>query len=146
MYIDTIWQKLWNNEARNKLFETLPNLKESLCNRANTLYRNQESVMTRLRIGHTWITHSDLLKKEDQPFCHACDSPFTVKHFSTECPDLTHIRNKFYTTTDVHTLFREVDFSKITEYLKDLGSVRQDINCDTLGFIHRHDFSIYSLF
>ena len=28
MYIDTIWQKLWNNEARNKLFETLPNLKE----------------------------------------------------------------------------------------------------------------------
>ena len=121
MYIDTIWQKLWNNEARNKLFETLPNLKESLCNRANTLYRNQESVMTRLRIGHTWITHSDLLKKEDQPFCHACDSPFTVKHFSTECPDLTHIRNKFYTTTDVHTLFREVDFSKITEYLKELG-------------------------
>ena len=128
MYIDTIWQKLWNNEARNKLFDTLPNLKESLCNRANTLYCNQESVMARLLIGHTWITHSDLLKKEDQPFCHACDSPFTVKHFSTECPDLTHIRNKFYTTTDVHTLFREVDFSKITEYLKDLGSVRQDIN------------------
>ena len=121
MYIDTIWQELWNNEARNKLFETLLNLKESLCNRANTLYRNQESVVTRLRIGHTWITHSYLLKKEDQLFCHACDSPFTVKHFLIECPDLTHIRNKFYTTTDVHTLFREVDFSKITEYLKELG-------------------------
>ena len=121
MYIDPIWQKLWNNEARNKLFETLPNLKESLCNRANTLYRNQESVMTRLRIGHTWITHSDLLKKEDQPFCHACDSPSTVKHFFNEYPDLTHIRNKFYTTTYVHTLFRAVDFSKITEYLKELG-------------------------
>ena len=114
MYIDTIWQELWNNEARNELFETLPNLKESLCNRANTLYLNQESVMTRLRIGHTWITHSYLLKKEDQPFCHACESPFTVKHFLIECPDLTHIRNKFYTTTDVQTLFREVDFSKIT--------------------------------
>ena len=61
MYINTIWQELWNNEARNKLFETLANLKESLCNRANTLYRKQESVMTRLRIGHTWITHSYLL-------------------------------------------------------------------------------------
>ena len=95
-----------------------PNLKESLCNRANTLYRKQESVMTRLQIGHTWITHSYLLKREDQPFCHACDSPFTVKHFLIECPDL---RNKFYTITDVHTLFREVDFSKITEYLKELG-------------------------
>ena len=120
MYIDTIWQELWNNEARSKLFKTLPNLKESLCNRANTLYRKQESVMTRLRIDHTWITHSYLLKKEDQPFCHVCDSPFTVKHFLIECPDFTHIRNKFY-TTDVHTLFHEVDFSKITEYLKELG-------------------------
>ena len=121
MYIDTIWLELWNNEARNKLFETLPNLKESLCNRANTLYRKQDSVMTGLRIGHTWITHSYLLKKEDQPFCHVCDSPFTVKHVLIECPDVTYIRNKFYTITYVHTLFREVDFSKITEYLKELG-------------------------
>ena len=64
--------------------------------------------------------HSYLLKKEDQPFCHACDSPFTVKHFLIEYPDFTHIRNKFY-TTGVHTLFRVVDFSKITEYLKKLG-------------------------
>ena len=83
MYIDTIWQELWNNEARNKLFETLPSLKESLSNRANTFYR-------KLQISHTWIT----LKKEDQPFCHARDSPFTVKHFLIECPDFTHIRNK----------------------------------------------------
>ena len=77
--------------------------------------------MTRLGIGHTWITHSYMLKKEDQPLCHACDSTFTVKHFLIGCPDFTHIRNKFYTTTDVHTLFLEVDFSKITEYLKELG-------------------------
>ena len=110
MYIDTIWQGLWNNEARNKLFETFRNLKGSLSNRANTIYR-------KLQIGHTWIT----LKKEDQPFCHACDIPFTVKHFLLKCPDFTYIRYKFYTTTDVHTLFRAVDFSKITEYLKELG-------------------------
>ena len=44
-----------------------------------------------------------------------------MKHVLVECPDFTHIRNKFYTTTDVHTFFREVDFSKITEYLKELG-------------------------
>ena len=77
--------------------------------------------MTRLRIGDTRKTHSYLLKKEDQPVCHACDSPFTVKYVLIECPDFTHIRNKFYTKTDVHTLFREVDFSEFTEYLKELG-------------------------
>ena len=31
-YICTAWQALWNNETRNKLYEILPNLKESLCN------------------------------------------------------------------------------------------------------------------
>ena len=119
-YICTAWQALWNNETRNKLYEIRPNLKESLCNTTQPLYRKQETVMTRLRIGHTWITHSYLLKKEDQPFCHACDNPFTVKHILVECSDFTHIRNKYYTTTDVHTLFREVDSSKITEYLKEI--------------------------
>ena len=115
------YQKLWNNETRDKLYEILPNLKESLCNTAQTIYSKQDSVMTRLRVSHTWITHSYLLKKEDQPFCRACHSPFTVEHVLIECPDFTHIRNKFYTTTDVHSLFREIDCSKITEYLKEVG-------------------------
>ena len=119
-YICTAWQALWNDETRNKLYEIRPNLKESLCNTTQPLYRKQETVMTRLRIGHTWITHSYLLKKEDQPFCHACDNPFTVKHVLVECSDFTHIRNKYYTTTDVHTLFREVDSSKIIEFLKEI--------------------------
>ena len=119
-YICTAWQALWNDETRNKLYEIRPNLKESLCNTTQPLYRKQETVMTRLRIGHTWITHSYLLKKEDQPFCHACDNPFTVKHILVECSDFTHIRNKYYTTTDVHTLFREVDSSKIIEFLKEI--------------------------
>ena len=47
-------------------------------------------------------------------------NPFTVKHILVECSDFTYIRNKYYTTTDVHTLFREVDSSKITEYLKEI--------------------------
>ena len=78
------------------------------------------TVMTRLQIGHTWITHSYLLKKEDQPFCHACDNPFTIKHTLVECSDFTYIRNKYYTTTDVYTLFREVNSSKIIEFLKEM--------------------------
>ena len=60
-------------------------------------------------------------KKEDQPVCHVFDNPFTVKHILIECPDFTHIRNKFYTANDVRTLFQEVDSSRIAEYLKELG-------------------------
>ena len=61
-----------------------------------------------------------LLKKEDQSVCHTCDNLFTVTHILIECPDFTHIRNKFY-TTDVCTLFREVGPSRIAECLKEIG-------------------------
>ena len=63
-----------------------------------------------------------MLKNEDQPFCHACHNPFTVKHILVECSDFAHTSNKYYTTTDrdVQTLFREVDSIKITEYLKEI--------------------------
>ena len=56
MYIYTIWQEIWNSETRNKPNEILPDLKEGLYITAGALCRKQESVMTRLRIGHTWIT------------------------------------------------------------------------------------------
>ena len=94
-----------------------------------------------------------LLKKEDQPFCHACDNPFTVKHILVECSDFTHIRNKYYTTTDVHTLFREVDSSKITEYLKEIklfdkikDHVKQDLFINTIfQYMYIHLLYLYKL-
>ena len=58
MYIGTTLQELWNSETRNKLYELLPNLKESLCN------------VTKL-VTHGWCT----LKKEDQPLCLARQLP-----------------------------------------------------------------------
>ena len=45
MYICTIWQELWNSEARNKLYEILPDLKDSSCGTAGALCRKQESVI-----------------------------------------------------------------------------------------------------
>ena len=94
---------------------------QTLCDRTKTIQRKQEFAMTRLLIGHTWITHTHLLKREHQPFCPACHSPYSVKHVLTECSDFTQIRNTFYTRTDIHTLFREIDNSKKTKYLKELG-------------------------
>ena len=50
-----------------------------------------EVVLARLRIGHTRITNSYLLKPEKQPYCFRCDAPFTVRHFLLECGDFSHI-------------------------------------------------------
>jgi len=47
--------------------------------------RKQETAITRLRIGHTLITHQHLMKGEEPPDCTQCGSPLTVKHILTEC-------------------------------------------------------------
>ena len=41
------------------------------------LARREEIILARLRIGHTRITHSYLLKQEEQSYCIGCDVPFT---------------------------------------------------------------------
>lgn len=118
-YINNLWQEHWNTEVDNKLHRFLPNLKENLPNRTNP-NRKQETVMSRLRIGHTWLTHVYLLKNEDAPFCYACYSPYTVRHILIECTDFADIRKKHYVANDMGQLFREVDPCQILEYLKEI--------------------------
>ncbi|GFN80517.1 RNA-directed DNA polymerase from mobile element jockey [Plakobranchus ocellatus] len=76
-YIDSVWQKNWDAEGANKLHEVLPNLGNDLHRRGEGAGRKREMVMCRLRMGYTWLTQSNLLKNEEQPFCYACDS-FTL--------------------------------------------------------------------
>ena len=80
------WQASWNNAIYNKLFSIKPVIGESTL--AYRSVRKEEVVLARCRIGHTHITHSYLLKKEDQPECVFCLEPFTVKHFLLDCVDL----------------------------------------------------------
>ncbi|GFO13721.1 RNA-directed DNA polymerase from mobile element jockey [Plakobranchus ocellatus] len=113
--------KDWDAEGANKLHEVLPNLGEDLHRRGEGAGRKLETAMCRLRVGHTWLTQSYLLKNEDQPFCYACDSLYTVQHILIECPDFQDTRKKYFSITDLYRLFREVDLSRIVGYLKDLG-------------------------
>ncbi|VEN51906.1 unnamed protein product [Callosobruchus maculatus] len=50
------------------------------------LRRREQVVITRLRIGHTFITSSFVLIGEDHTLCEACGIHLTVKHILLECP------------------------------------------------------------
>ncbi|GFN87432.1 RNA-directed DNA polymerase from mobile element jockey [Plakobranchus ocellatus] len=67
-YINCVWQRDWDAEGANKLHEVLPNLGEDLHRRGEGAGRKRETAMCRLRVGHTWLTQSYLLKNEEQPF------------------------------------------------------------------------------
>ena len=118
VYILSKWQLSWDRATFNKLHEIKPVLGK------NTIYRSlrrEEVVLTRLRIGHTRLTHSYLLKREDQPFCISCNEPFTVKHFLIDCIEFSHMRRQFFQTNDLRYLFENVPTDNILMFLKHIN-------------------------
>ncbi|CAI6356964.1 unnamed protein product [Macrosiphum euphorbiae] len=49
------------------------------------IHRKFEVIITRLRIGHTKISHSFLMAKEEPPMCPSCGVQVTISHILTEC-------------------------------------------------------------
>ena len=48
----------------------------------------EETVMARLHIGYSYITHSFLLKGEEPPMYIGCDEVLTIEHMLLTCSDL----------------------------------------------------------
>ena len=94
----------WNNAIFNKLHEVRPLIKEG--------YPVVQS-LRREDVGHTIITHSYLLKRDEQPQCVSCNEPFTIKHFLLDCVDFLDIRKQYFTVINLKQLFSEVPVDKI---------------------------------
>ena len=91
-YIHRVWQREWDEAVivSNKLHEILPKLSDKLlCCKT----RKEDTV---LNIGHFYLTHSFVLKKEEPPVCVACNTTITVKDFLIECADLVEAREKYF--------------------------------------------------
>ena len=42
--------------------------------------------LTRLRIGHSLLTHGHLMEQRPQPYCEDCLVPLSIKHVMIGCP------------------------------------------------------------
>ena len=78
-------------------------------------------MLTRLRIGHSYATHSYLLKGEEQPMCIPCDAPFTIKNVLLNCVDFENARNRCYRVSTLKERFETVQIPKMFSYLKKIG-------------------------
>ena len=119
-FIKNVWQQSWSDPANqnNKLFTIKPGLGEWLPGlRTN---RREEIILARLRIGHSYITHSYLLKGEEEPQCIPCNAPLTVKHVLVDCVDLAPTRQRFFDVDSLTTLFDTVKFESIFDFLKEI--------------------------
>ena len=119
-FLRNVWQQSWSDPANqnNKLFTIKPSLGEWLPGlRTN---RREEIIIARLRIGHSYITHSYLLKGEEEPKCIPCNAPLTVKHVLVDCVDLAPTRQRFFDVDSLTTLFDTVKFESIFDFLKEI--------------------------
>ena len=88
---------------------------------ANQVKRKDQCVLSRIRIGHSHLTHCFLLKGEDQPECVPCQASLTVKHILVECVDFGLARAQYYDVQDVKELFDTVNPSVIMLFLREIG-------------------------
>ncbi|XP_070506828.1 uncharacterized protein [Chironomus tepperi] len=103
------WQDEWDQEIRNG--NKLGNIKKTTnkWTEINTYNRKDQTVLTRLRIGHTNLTHIHLIEKTSPPIC-SCNEPLTVKHIF-ECSNNQASLNKH--NLSYHSL--EADDKKVTD-------------------------------
>ena len=91
------WQREWDSlNTPNKLKEIKTDVTE--WKSAYGENRSEEVTITRLRIGHTNITHSYLMTNPSGPIpqCGPCGATLTVKHMLAECPRMKAIREKHF--------------------------------------------------
>ena len=112
------WQQLSDENFHNKLFQIQPILKERKPHPNNT--RREETTLTRLRIGHTQLTHSFILKEEPPPKC-PCGNQYSIKHILKECTKLNHTWKKFYEANSTKELFLKIALRNIINFLKTIG-------------------------
>ena len=77
-YIQKVWQEFWDLTPSNKFFQIQPKLDSPVPRYFGN--RKRETIFSRLHIGHSYFSHSFLLRGEDPPYCTACDTPYTVEH------------------------------------------------------------------
>lgn len=88
--IRQLWDQLWYASRDVKLREVkcTTNLWIDSRNPAD------QRVLTRLRIGHTRLTHEFLIKRTDPPECECCGTVINVRHILLDCRKYEDARSK----------------------------------------------------
>ena len=111
------WQREWDSLPNNKLKE----IKPSISLWPSSTPRNNDVIITHLRIGHSRLTHWHLLL-EDPPDCPHCHfSILTIHHLLTDCAGLRHLYRHYFNSSspNLTTLLGKNPHTGIINFLKE---------------------------
>ena len=95
-YVKKKWQARWsapdmpNNKKYKKIRKSIGHWSSSFQKE-----RRNEIALTRLRIGHTRLTHQYIVEGSDAPVCAPCDEVLSVEHILVHCPRYNNQRRRF---------------------------------------------------
>ena len=98
------WQREWDQQGYNKLHNIRPSISKWYT--SSNKSRKKETVLSRLRIGHTRLTHGFLMAGGYQTYCEDCIVPLTVEHILIECPEYSQHRRLLRQTGEALTIAR----------------------------------------
>ena len=78
--------------------------------------RKEEVILSKLCIGHTFLTQSDLLKGKDQPVCSTCQVPLIAKH--PNCIDFLLVKKNIPKRKMLKGFFENINIKNLRLYLK----------------------------
>jgi kelch-like protein 2/3 len=116
-YCFQLWQERWSSLTNNKLFKIRPVLSKPFP--MAVLTRKEETILARLHTGHTYFTHVHLLKREEPPWCHACDTLYSVRHIMSECADVFDLRESFFGKMEVQDIFTDIPTANLFGFLRE---------------------------
>ena len=113
------WEQHEDKNIHNKLFQIKPILGE--WRPAFRKSRREQVAITRLRIGHSRLTHSFLLRQEQQRQCSTCKTPCIIKHILFECKVFNITRKRYFQIRNMKNLFENVPMDDVLSFLKETG-------------------------
>lgn len=118
-YIRQEWQNRWSSMTeKNMKYKSIKPVIEPWASTYQT-NRGYETRLSRLRIGHTYITHRFILLGDNQPICDTCVTPVTVEHILRDCTKYTEERLQHNISGTIEQILNnDVNVDKVMEFLK----------------------------
>lgn len=115
--IEEQWKSEWFNDHKNRFTHKIKPTTETWKDRKS---RCEQRVLTRLRIGHTRLTHKHLYTKDPAPMCDACQVRVTVEHILLNCRKFDDIRTELGMDTSIQQVLSNAqeEEEKVIEFMR----------------------------
>ena len=122
------WQREWDGFPLTNKLKNIKNTVRDWNSSYQKVHRH-ETILTRLRIGHSLLTHGHLMDGRGIPcYCDNCLVPMTVNHFLVECPDYQQERFECFQShqPSLSSLLSEIEgetfnATRVITYLSRIG-------------------------